>query len=89
MMKLTLSLLLLILIWPPIASVTAIDINDDPRYLTARDLRNEARADWLEAKAELVSARQEYATCLESGDPPDVELNPIAQRVHLAVEAAC
>jgi hypothetical protein len=32
MMKLTLSLLLLIAIWPPIASVTAIDVNDDPRY---------------------------------------------------------
>ena len=56
-MRLTLSLLLLIAIWPPIASVTAIDVNDDPRYLAARELRNEARADWLEAKAELVSAR--------------------------------
>ena len=70
MMKLTLPLLLLIAFWHPIASVTAIDVNDDPRYFAARELRNEARADWLEAKAELVSARQAYATCLESGDPP-------------------
>ncbi len=44
-MKLTLSLLLIIAIWPAIASVTATDVNDDPRYLAARELRNEARAD--------------------------------------------
>ena len=88
MTRFTLSLLLLIAIWPPIASVTAIDVNNDPRYLAAERLRNEARSDWIEAKAELASARQEYSTCLESGDPPDVVLNPIAQRVQLAIEAA-
>jgi hypothetical protein len=87
-MKLTMSILLLILIWPLIAPVTAVDIDDDPRYLAARDLRNEARADWTEAKAEVASARQAYATCLESGDPPAVELDPIARRVELAIEAA-
>ena len=70
MTKLTLSLLLLIAIWPPIASVTASGLNDDPRYLAAKELRDEARIDWVEAKAELAAARQAYATCLESGDPP-------------------
>ncbi len=89
MMKLTIALLLLLIAtWSPIASVTATDVNDDPRYLAAREFRNDARADWIEAKAELASARQAYAVCIASGDPPDIELNPIAQRVQLAVDAA-
>jgi hypothetical protein len=46
-MKLTLSFLLLIsIIWPPIASVTAIDEHDDPRNIQARIFRVEARADF-------------------------------------------
>ena len=46
MMRLTLLLLLLIAIWPPIASVTAIDEHDDPRNIQARIFRVEARADY-------------------------------------------
>ena len=75
MMKLTLSFLLLILIWPPIASVTAIDVNDDPRYLAARELRNETRADWVKEN-ELA-----FRKCVN-------KMNPNAQRVQLVVDAA-
>ena len=75
MMKLTLSLLLLIAIWPPIASVTTIDVNDDPRYLAARELRNETRADWVEEN-ELA-----FRKCVN-------KMNPYAQRVQLVVDAA-
>ena len=39
-------LLLISIIWPPIASVTAIDEHDDPRNIQARIFRVEARADF-------------------------------------------
>ena len=81
MMKPMLTLLLLTVTLTPIASVSVPDITNDPRYIQAKTFRDEARADWAEAKAELVAARQAYTDCIASGDPPDVELTPIAQQV--------